>query len=328
MSGVQAHFDVHGVVITVEADSPALLKPVQAAIGPYAAPPGNGAFRLRIRTARQLPVVAEMPEFWRGVLPGGSRVIFRCDQRRRQTEVIEQALSEVDFSQGRAEFFVLPGAERCLLEACVLPWLCDLLNDRGHYVVHAAGLVLDRGPTRPAVLISGPSGSGKTTAGLCLAGQGFGLLADDMTFFTPAAPPARAQVWGIRLGRCKVHAQTIQLLPWLADLPGGDHAATREVMVDVKPTVAATTGVTASPGLILFLNPRNASQHQVEPVDKIRALARLVNENVRTYEKHREGGAGRAFAAMAELVRTSETFEVSLCPRLEELGELVKRLLR
>jgi hypothetical protein len=328
MSGAEAHFSVHGVAIAVEADGPDLLKPVQAAIAPYAAPPGDGAFRLRLRTVEQLPIVAELPEFWRGTLPGGSRVVLRCDQRRRQTQVLDKALSQVDFAQGRAEFVVLPGAERCLLEACVLPWLCDLLNDRGHYVVHAASLVPNRASTPRAVLISGPSGSGKTTTGLCLAGQGFELLADDMTFFTPAAPPALAQVWGIRLARCKVHARTIQLLPWLADLPGGDVDGDREVMVDVKSTVTPTAGMSASPGLILFLNPRNASQHQVEAVDKTPALARLVNENVRTYEKHREGSAGRAFAAMAELVRTSETFEVSLCPRLEELGALVKRLLR
>jgi hypothetical protein len=324
---VQAHFDVHGVSIAVEADGPALLKPVQAAIGAYEAPVGDGAFRLRLRTVRELPAVDALPEFWRGVLPGGSQVSFRCDQRRRQTEVIGRALAETDFSRGQAEFLVLPGQERCLLEACILPWLCDLLNDRGHYIVHAAAVVLDRNPTPTAVLIAGPSGSGKTTAGLCLAAQGFGLLADDMTFFTPAAPPTDAQVWGIRLDRCKVHAETIRLLPWLADLPAGRRGATGEAMVDVKPTVAAATGVTAAPGLILFLNPRNSSAHQVQAVDKVPALARLANENVRTYEKHREGNAGRAFAALAELVRTSRTFEVSLSPHLEELGELVKRLL-
>jgi hypothetical protein len=213
------------------------------------------------------------------------------------------------------------------MEACVLPWLCDLLNDRGHYVVHAAAVVADRGPAPRAVVIAGPSGSGKTTTGLCLAAQGYALLADDMTFFTPAAPTADAQVWGICLDRCKVHADTVRLLPWLAELPTGRRGSTGEAMVDVKPTVAATTGLTASPGLILFLNPRNSSQHQVQPVDKVRALARLANENVRTYEKHREGSAGRAFAALAELVRASGTFEVSLSPHVEDLGELVRRLL-
>lgn len=323
----RAHFDVHGLHIAVEADSPALLAPVQAAIGAYAAPPGQEAFGLRVRYARQLPTPTELPEFWRGTLPSGTRLILRSEPRRRQTEVIDQALAEVDLSAGRAEFVVRPGAERCLLEACILPWLCDILNDRGHYVIHAATVFLDRPSQRKAVLVAGPSGSGKTTAGLCLAGQGFGLLADDMTFYTPVTPDGGGQVWGIRLG-CKVHPQTIQLLPWLADLPRVGGVRSQEVLVHVQQTVPPTTGVTASPGLILFLNSRNPWQHQVNPVDKTGALARLANENVRTYEKHREGSAGRAFAAMAELVRTSDTFEVSLCSRLQELGELVRGLLR
>lgn len=327
MRPAPAHFDVHGLHIAVEADSPALLAPVQAAIGAYAAPPEPGAFALRVRYAQELPAPAELPEFWRGTLPSGIRIIFRCEPRRRQIEVIDQALAEVDLSAGRAEFIVRPGAEKCLLEACVLLWLCEILNDRGHYVIHAAAVFPDRQSPREAVLICGPSGSGKTTAGLCLAGQGFGLLADDMAFYTPLAPHGGGEVWGIRLG-CKVHPRTIELLPWLADLPRIGSTRSEEVLVNVRQAVPPTTGAAASPRLILFLNSRNPVQHQVQPVDKTGALARLVNENVRAYEKHRDGSGGRAFAAMAELVRRSDTFEVSLCPRLQELGELVTRLLR
>jgi len=327
MPAAHAHFDVHGLRITVDADGPALLEPVQAVIGAYAAPPGDGACCLRIRYAQQLPAPAEMPEFWRGALPGGSRLIFRCDQRRRQTEVIDQAFADVDLSAGQAEFLVRPGAEACLLESCVLPWLCEILNEQGHYVIHAASLFLDRQERRRAVLISGLSGRGKTTAALCLAGEGFGLLADDMTFFSPSAGDGNGQVWGIRLA-CKVHRQTIQMLPWLADLPGASGADDEEVLVDVRQAVPPTVGLAAWPGAILFLNPRNPWQHQVHPLDKPRALARLVNENVRAYEKHRDGSAGRAFGAMAELVRKSDTFEVSLCPDLQALGELVRSLLR
>ena len=67
-------------------------------------------------------------------------------------------------------------------------------------------------------------------------------------------------------------------------------------------------------------------RHEARPLEKVKALARLTNENVRAYEKHRGGSAERAFRALAGLVAASRCFEVSLCPRLAELGGFVRSL--
>jgi hypothetical protein len=169
------------------------------------------------------------------------------------------------------------------------------------------------------------SGRGKTTLALALAGAGLGMLADDMTFYQAATANRPGQIWGIRI-RCKVHSRTLELLPWLQDFPMGSVSSNGERLLDIRSLKPQTAGLMASPGLILFLNPRNAESHQIEPVDKVTALTRLTRENVRALDQRREAVAGRAFGALAELVRSSRTFQVSLCPRLEELPEQLASL--
>jgi hypothetical protein len=169
------------------------------------------------------------------------------------------------------------------------------------------------------------SGRGKTTLALALAGAGLGMLADDMTFYQAATANQPGQIWGIRI-RCKVHSRTLELLPWLRDLPMGSASLHGERLLDARSLEPQTTGLTASPGLILFLNPRNTESHQIEPMDKLTALTRLTRENVRALDQRREAVAGRAFGALAELVRSSRTFQVSLCPRLEELPDRLASL--
>jgi hypothetical protein len=146
------------------------------------------------------------------------------------------------------------------------------------------------------------------------------MLADDVTFYQAATGNQPGQIWGIRT-RCKVHTRTIELLPWLRDLPAGSVSLNGERLVNSRSLKPATTNLTAAPGIILFLNPRNPEAHRIEPMDKLAALTRLTRENVRAVDQRREAVAGRAFEALTELVRSSRTFQASLCPRLEELPE-------
>jgi hypothetical protein len=252
-------------------------------------------------------------------------MICRSGSNRRQIEIPDHVWAEIDLAGRIARIVVSPDNKAGLLETCFLPLLCDCLGLAGHHVIHAASLFVQIGGQRRALIVSGMSGRGKTTLALALAGAGLGMLADDMTFYRAATANQPGQIWGIRI-RCKVHSQTLELLPWLRDLPMGNVSLRGERLLDPKSLEPQTTGLTASPGLILFLNPRNTETHQIEPVDKVTALTRLTRENVRALDQHREAVAGRAFEALAELVRSSRTFQASLCPRLEELPDRLASL--
>jgi hypothetical protein len=215
---------------------------------------------------------------------------------------------------------VNPNIKTGLLETCFLPVLCDYLGLTGHHVIHAASLCVQNDGQRRALIVSGMSGRGKTTLALALAGAGLGMMADDMTFYQPATENRPGQIWGIRT-RCKVHTRTLELLPWLRDLPAGGASLNGERLVDSRSLQPATTGLAAAPGVILFLNPRNSEAHRIEPVDRVTAITRLTRENIRAVDQRREALAGRAFEALTELVRSSRSFQASLCPRLEELPE-------
>jgi hypothetical protein len=214
-----------------------------------------------------------------------------------------------------------PNVKPALVDACFVPILCDCLASAGHYLIHAGSLFQDIGPERRALIISGVSGAGKTTLTLALAGAGWAMLADDVTFYQPATATRPGQIWGIRT-RCKVHSRTLELLPWLRALPAGGLSLSGERMVDSRPLPTATTGLTATPAAILFLNPRNPGAHRIEPLDKLAAITRLTRENVRAVDPLRHTVAAKTFAALAELVGSTSTLQASLCPRLDDLPDL------
>ena len=294
---------------------------------PYTSPNGEaGGFRVTLHHGQVRPKTDPgLRDSWSGILADGTHLVCRNGPGRRQLEVPGCIRADVDLSGRVARIVVKRGGERGLLEACVLPMLCDCFGQAGHHVIHAASLFVSTGGRRRALIVSGASGAGKTTLALALAGAGLGMLADDMTFYHAATGGRPGQIWGIRT-RCKVLPQTFNLLPWLRDLPAQGAGSNGGQLLDSRPLKPLTTGLTASPGLILFLNPRNSKAHRIEPMDKVAALTRLTRENVRAVERRREAVAGRAFAALAELVRSSRTFEASLCPRLDELPDRLATL--
>ena len=324
MTSAQAHYNLHGVRITADASDQSLLNVIDAILGAYAgAANGTNHLRISLHSNRRCPKAdLKLRELWSGSLPGGTRMNCRRNLTRQQMEIPGQVLADVDLAGGAARFIVSPTCMPGLLETCFLPVLCDCLGRAGHHVIHAASLINQTGGQRRALIISGMSGRGKTTLALALAGAGLPLLADDVTFYRPAKANRPGRIWGIRT-RCKVHSQTLELLPWLRDLPADGASVNGERLLDSRSLKPPTTGMTASPCVILFLNPRNTKTHRIEPLDKLTALTRLTRENVRAFDHRRESVAGRAFGALAELVRSSRTFQASLCPRLEELpGQL------
>jgi hypothetical protein len=206
-----------------------------------------------------------------------------------------------------------------------MPVLCEFLGRQGRHVIHAGSLVLKRGRRRRAVLLSGVSGAGKTTASLALTGAGMELMTDDSTFVGPGRNRSDLRVWGMPT-RLKVLTRTLDLLPWLQELPRQPGRVRTEFSIDAALLAPPGPRRTAEPGAIVFLDARNDHAHRVEAIDKTTALTRLVRENVRAYDRTAEGPAGRAFVALANLVRVSRTWRVSLCPDLESLYDVIAPL--
>ena len=327
MGLARAYYDAHGMRMTVESPSQSLLNVIDTLLGGYAGVTGRpDGFLVRLNYG-QIPTETdpELHDFWSGVLPDGTRMVCRNGLNRRQVEMPGYVRADIDLTARVARFVASPNIKIGLLETCFLPLLCDCLGQTGHCVIHAASLFVQVGGQRRALIVSGMSGAGKTTLALALAGMGLGLLADDMTLYRAATGNQPGQIWGIRT-RCKVHTRTLELLPWLRDLPAGGVSLNGERLLDSRSLKPATTGLTAAPGVILFLNPRNPEAHRIEPMDKLAAITRLTRENVRAVDQRREAVAGQSFEALTELVRSSRIFQASLCPRLEELPERLASL--
>ena len=343
MKGVTATYDVHGTHITVEAAGTELGGMVDTVLKSCATDQTDEkTFLLCLRYGDPAPPAdsASLRVFWSGILPGGLPMVFRCADGQREIELPGRARARLDWPRRRAEIVVARGAEGCVLDGCVLPLVCTILGHAGQHVIHAASLVGSSGRGRRALLLSGVSGAGKTTTALALAGAGLQLMADDASFVRLAGDPehgrgvalsaskgdrSKAEVWGLPLP-CKVHRNTLAMLPWLERLPRWPARSDGEFLIEVA-RVQPPAAPPAPPALILFLDPRNPEEHRVQPMEKTAALARLLRENVRAYEQTAESVAGEAFAAMAALVRASATYRVSLCPSLDGLLDRIAPLL-
>jgi hypothetical protein len=193
-------------------------------------------------------------------------------------------------------------------------------------VVHAASLSADD----RAVLLAGPSGAGKTTTALALARSGMRLMADDASFVGRdglAASSKTLAVWGLPRP-CRVHKKTLAMMPWLDGIPRRRALLDAEFLIDVTTLSPNYIPRKAKPGLILFLDRRNRQGHRLRPVDKVTALIRLARENLRVISPAAHGPAGRTFEMLAELVEQSDTFALSVGPRLDTLFDKIVPLLK
>jgi hypothetical protein len=235
----------------------------------------------------------------------------------RQTDLPGLARVIVNLPRREARVTVKRGAEWCLNRNVITPLLCAFLGEVGQHVIHAASLAVRDGRNSRAVLLAGHSGLGKTTTALALARSGLRLMADDASFIGPS-DLGRLAVWGLPRP-CKVHRRTFQLMPWLEKLPRRPAPTEDEYLIDVAALSGANALHSARPGLIFFLDRRNARRHRVSPLDKTAALLRLTRENVRAIETGADGPAGRAFDAIGELVQQSDAYLLSVGPRLDGL---------
>lgn len=233
--------------------------------------------------------------------------------------------ARVDVGRRRADVRVVPGEEACLYACFIVPILCEFLHRVDQHVVHAASLAAGARGEERAVLLAGESGAGKTTAALALAQSGMQLLADDASFVGPSAD-GDTVVWGLPRP-CKVHQQTLQLLPWLAELPHTPALTEEEVLIELDRLPGGGGQVEARPGLVFLLEPRNDCEHRLTPVDRLEAITELSRQNLRSAGAEGVKRAAGSFAALGELVRGSRTFRLSIGPDLASLhGRIVEEM--
>lgn len=312
---------VHGMRLRLEAQSPALAEGVDALLGAFAENAGGPApfvLEMRYGTPRPGAVPRGMRRTWEGVPPGGVHSVFYSGDGLRRTDLGQLARLTINLPRRRARILVKRGAEWCLSRNCIVPLLCEFLAEARQYVVHAASLAEGGARDPRAVVVTGRSGMGKTTTALALAHGGLSLMADDATF---ASGAGGVSVWGLPRP-CKVHANTLKMMPWLDSLPRRPAPDADEYFVDLASLPSVRPGRTARPGLVLFLEKRNSRGHRLVPMDKATALIALVRENLSTAH------GGGAFEAFSDLILQSGTYRLSVGPRLDTLGDRILSLLR
>lgn len=324
-------YNVHGMRLRVESHARQLTEAVESVIRPFAVnrleradftvsigydPDPRGQDREPLRV------------MWRGIGPTGLDTAVRDSESVLVFELVGLAVVRIELSRRRAAVTVKPGEESCLNHGCITPMLCEFLHHVGHHVVHAAGLAAAAPDGDRAVLLAGTSGAGKTTAALALVQAGMRLMSDDACFVDARdlKENQTLKVWGLPRP-CKVPRQTLELLPWLGELPHTAAVTEGEVLLELTRLPGVEPKREAAPGLILLLGSRNDREHILSPMDKLDMIAELARQNVRSHGPAGVSRARASFAALANLVAQSDCYGLSVGPDLGGLNDrLVERM--
>lgn len=323
MNSPPCRYDVHGLALSVACRARPLRDEIDRLLGFFAGAGRGDGFSLHAGLAEPKDWPAEPAAFgqrWRGRLADGLELAWLVAPGRRRYMVPNLACLDADLDSRQAALYVAPGGERCFRHTCLMLLLTELLARDGQHVIHAAALAAGPAGRRRALLLAGASGRGKTTTALALARSGMDLLADDAAFVRRGCG-GELLVWGLRQP-IKVHRQTIELLPWLADAPMKPAAVPGEQLADLRDMLPCSAEE-VRPAALVFLEPRNDASHCLRPLDAVAALERLVRENVRPAEPSCDAAAGAAFRLLAELAGRCRSFTLSVGPRLDTLREAI-----
>ncbi len=187
-----ARFDFHGLTVETSSDFPAdpgaLLL---AALPPAPSPAAAGSLPdLAIRIAPASP--AELTQR----LPGPDAFVYGASRLRIAGDTVELAWPGTRFTIAgpRVEGLVdrrameQPEGADLVAHGPLLMALAVALRSLGCYHLHAAALVLPRGPT---LLVPALSGAGKSTLATALVLAGAGFLGDDTLFVRRDGPSVR-----------------------------------------------------------------------------------------------------------------------------------------
>jgi len=321
MDGLLRHFDVHGLFVQFHFLADSLVKSADCLLAPFACPETPaGAWRLQVRCGPSAAQSLGAPDkpYWSGQTPGGLPAATYSRDGLHWFELIGHACVQMAPAGRAGSVSVAPGSEWAWESGCLTPLLCWMLATVGQHAIHTAALDC----AGKATLLAGDSGRGKTTACLALAASGWPLIADDAALVRLEG--GRPLLWGLRRP-CKVHPNTMQLLPWLARLPRRPCRRSEEVSVEMDSLPSADARAEFPPAAVVLLDERNGVGHRVEPVCPADALAELTRQNVRVLTIAGLQGAKGSFAAMGKLVSSVPCLRLSAGPDPTTLREALEK---
>jgi hypothetical protein len=320
-------YDLNGLRLDVETETPDLIAPIEHYVAPFATE-GLGAPTYSISigsgpldkppTSAQILFAGDVADGVRSRLAvhdecywviSPDRFSIATDRGARATRI--RLSDHCDrASASRAGIYAIDMA----------------LAASGQHLVHGAALVPPLDVPR-ALLIFAPSGIGKTTTALALALGGFGLITDDAIVLQQHGSCKSAQIraWGLPRP-LKVHRRTAELLPSIAPLLAANWDSAGEQPLQL----AALRGLAPTPApapieiaAIAFLGERSVDGHQIAPLEKANALARLAQDNIRRFAYGLLPDHAARFTVLGALVAATPSFELRIGAPLETLPQTV-----
>lgn len=311
-------YHVHGLQLRAVAQDDRILHLLDQTLGRYATDASEGiAIHLhRGPVPDHPPAGDDLPLIHDGPTPDGFRIVCRADATRRHVLQPGRFAIEIDLDTKDVHVRFAPEAESAFRYQGAFLILCELLRTIGQHHLHAATLLHEDGG---AIILAGPGGAGKTTTALALADMGLRMLADDASFLCREATGQLA-VWGLPLP-CKVHRNTLAMIPWLKTLPHRPAREPDEIHIDVGHGETVDPGATFPAGTLVFLEPRNQRGHAFGTLTAVEAIHRLSRDNLRALDRRGEGAAGEAFRMTVRLAETCRRIRLSAGPTTTGLAE-------
>ena len=331
-------FDIHGVLLRVESELPALAMGVADLLQrfPVASPENGNALRVSYRSE-----ATGLGPTLRDLSPAGRELVFSSAWDNAFDLTGQFGIGLDIYRHDRHLFFDYHRHGRLLIDTTkgildgylaesidlhpaplasfffLLP-LSGLLASRGLHMIHAAALERNgRG-----VLIPGMSGSGKTTSCVSLIRAGYRCLSDDKPFL-------RENGGGIELlafpERIDVTDRTISFFPELRGAsPELLKTGYRKKHFLPEALYAASTVELARAAVVLFPHISGEPKSRLEKLPKVRALETLLPHGlvVLDYELSR-----RQFELLTRLVEDTECYQLYFGNDVLELPSLVDSLL-
>ncbi|MCK4601296.1 MAG: hypothetical protein KAU28_02440, partial [Phycisphaerae bacterium] len=331
MQSIVNSYDVHGLRLNVKADGPALANCIDTLLSGFSVSGiGDGGYSIGLSYGT-VPSAEDPPEdmhlLWDGLLRGGVRMLYWVGPDVRRCDLLGLAQIRIDFRRRGVQITAEAGAEWAVSEWCVVLTLAELLSHGGQYLIHAASLAIENGDDPLGITFAGASGRGKTTAALAMAHSGIKLLSDDASVLTQPGHGGTDSllIWGLPT-RCKVCQGTLNILPWLKDLPKRQAVVAGEYVLNPYLVVGQHWRRCAKPIAIFLLDEHNPHEHRISSLEKTEAMRILTRENVRAVDHTASGRGGRTFRALGQLVKRADTYLLSMGPDPESLYSKLRDL--